>query len=162
MAGPGAVRSVRNDGPQCVEALIGEEHGDVFEAGPPVLVAHGPDCYAPALLWAPGNRRLLWGWSWEARDEAWAVADGWAGVLTLPRELHVDDNGTLRQQPAAELPTRERVRMLLDDVGGDLTATSALGPLAPGRQASPWLYHCGRPDERRSTPGDDLPHPRTV
>ncbi|WP_436739348.1 hypothetical protein [Streptomyces sp. BBFR102] len=103
MAGPGAVRSVRNDGPQCVEALIGEEHGDVFEAGPPVLVAHGPDCYAPALLWAPGNRWLLWGWSWEARDEAWAVADGWAGVLTLPREIHVDDNG--HTAPAARRRT---------------------------------------------------------
>ncbi|WP_329234524.1 glycoside hydrolase family 32 protein [Streptomyces canus] len=105
-SGPGALLvSAWNlvDGPQCVEALMGEEHGDVFEAGPAVLVDHGPDCYAPALLRAPGNRWLLWGWSWEARDEAWAVADGWAGVLTLPREIHVDDNGTLRQQPAPEL-----------------------------------------------------------
>lgn len=94
MTDPGAVRSVWNDGPQCIETLIGEEHGDIFEAGPPVLVAYGPDCYAPALLWAPGNRWLHWGWSWEARDEAWAVADGWAGALTLPREIHVDDNAT--------------------------------------------------------------------
>ncbi|WP_234353239.1 hypothetical protein [Streptomyces ardesiacus] len=68
-----------------------------------MLVAHGPDCYAPALLWAPGNRWLLWGWSWEARDEAWAVADGWAGVLTLPREIHVDDNG--HTAPAARRRT---------------------------------------------------------
>ncbi|MCX5259282.1 hypothetical protein OOK27_35035 [Streptomyces canus] len=52
---------------------------------------------------APGNRWLLWGWSREARDEAWTIADGWAGVLTLPREIHVDDNGTLRHQPATEL-----------------------------------------------------------
>ncbi|MDX3707728.1 glycoside hydrolase family 32 protein [Streptomyces europaeiscabiei] len=105
-SGPGAlVFSAWNldDGPQCVAALMGEEHGDVFEAGPPVLVDHGPDCYAPALLRAPGNRWLLWGWSWEARDEAWAVADRWAGVLTLPREIHVDGDGTLRQQPATEL-----------------------------------------------------------
>ncbi|WSQ13032.1 GH32 C-terminal domain-containing protein [Streptomyces sp. NBC_01231] len=101
-SGPGAlIFSAWNldDGPQGVEALIGEEHGDVFEAGPPVLVDYGPDCYAPALLRAPGNRWLLWGWSWEA----WAVADGWAGVLTLPREIHVDDHGRLRQQPATEL-----------------------------------------------------------
>ncbi|WP_329445599.1 glycoside hydrolase family 32 protein [Streptomyces canus] len=105
-SGPGAlIISAWNldDGPQCVEALIGEEHGDVFEAGPPVLVDHGPDCYAPALLPAPGNRWLLWGWSQEARDEAWTIADRWASVLTLPREIHVDDNGTLRQQPATEL-----------------------------------------------------------
>ncbi|MFD6169128.1 hypothetical protein [Streptomyces coeruleorubidus] len=105
-SGPGAlIFSAWNldDGPQCVEALMGEEHGDVFEAGPAVLVDHGPDCCAPALLRAPGNRWLLWGWSGgEARDDAWAVADRWAGVLTLPREIHVDD-GRLCQQPATEL-----------------------------------------------------------
>ncbi|MEU2282076.1 glycoside hydrolase family 32 protein [Streptomyces sp. NPDC013178] len=102
-----------DDGPRCVTALVGEEHGAVFESGPPVLVDHGPDCYAPALLRAPGghshaeggggSRWLLWGWSGEAREGAWAVADGWAGVLTLPREIAVGDDGTLRQQPAAEL-----------------------------------------------------------
>ncbi|QFQ97009.1 glycosyl hydrolase [Streptomyces phaeolivaceus] len=89
--------------PRCLVALVGEEHGDVFEGGPPVLVDHGPDCYAPALLRAPGGRWLLWGWSWEAREEAWSVADGWAGVLTVPREISVGADGTLRQQPAAEL-----------------------------------------------------------
>lgn len=100
-------------GARCVTALVGEERGDVFEAGAPVLVDHGPDCYAPALMRASGGtthaegsgggRWLLWGWSWEAREEAWSVADGWAGVLTLPREISVSDDGTLRQRPAAEL-----------------------------------------------------------
>ncbi|SCK41541.1 beta-fructofuranosidase [Streptomyces sp. WMMB 322] len=100
-------------GAQCVTALVGEERGNVFDAGPPVLVDHGPDCYAPALLRAPGDttraegsegdRWLLWGWSWEAREESWSVADGWAGVLTVPREISVGSDGTLRQQPAAEL-----------------------------------------------------------
>ncbi|MDQ0833933.1 beta-fructofuranosidase [Streptomyces achromogenes] len=92
-----------DDSPRCVTALVGEEHGNVFEAGAPVLVDHGPDCYAPALLRAPGGRWLLWGWSVEAREEAWAVTDGWAGVLTLPREISVGGDETLRQQPAAEL-----------------------------------------------------------
>ncbi|MDN0193495.1 glycoside hydrolase family 32 protein [Streptomyces sp. S.PNR 29] len=92
-----------HDGPRCVTALVGEEHGDVFEAGPPALVDHGPDCYAPALLRAPADRWLLWGWSGEAREEAWSVSDGWAGVLTLPREISVGGDGTLRQRPAAEL-----------------------------------------------------------
>jgi beta-fructofuranosidase len=103
---PGAlVFSAWNDdhSPRCVAALVGEERGNVFDAGPPVLVDHGPDCYAPALLRAPGGRWLLWGWSQEARAEAWAVADGWAGVLTLPREISVAGDGTLRQLPAAEL-----------------------------------------------------------
>jgi beta-fructofuranosidase len=94
-----------HDGPQCVAALVGEERGGVFEAGAPVLLDHGPDCYAPALLRTPGGRWLLWGWSWEARDESWAAAAGWAGVLTLPREISLADDGSLRQQPAAELLT---------------------------------------------------------
>ncbi|MFI7133669.1 glycoside hydrolase family 32 protein [Nonomuraea sp. NPDC050153] len=92
-----------HDGPQCVTALVGEERGDDFEAGPPILLDHGPDCYAPALLRAPGDRWLLWGWSWEARDDAWSAAAGWAGVLTLPREITLTDDGGLHQQPAAEL-----------------------------------------------------------
>ncbi|MDQ0958487.1 beta-fructofuranosidase [Streptomyces sp. B4I13] len=92
-----------DDSPRCVTALVGEEHGNVLEAGAPVLVDHGPDCYAPALLRAPGGRWLLWGWSGEAREESWAVADGWAGVLTLPREISVGGDGTLRQQPPTEL-----------------------------------------------------------
>ncbi|MFD8305179.1 glycoside hydrolase family 32 protein [Streptomyces sp. NPDC059690] len=90
-------------GPMRVAALIGEEHDGQFKAGPPMWADHGPDFYAPALLRAPGGRWLLWGWSWEARDQAWAVAGGWAGVLTLPREIHVDGDGTLRQRPATEL-----------------------------------------------------------
>jgi beta-fructofuranosidase len=90
-------------GPMRVAALIGEEHDGHFKAGAPVWVDHGPDCYAPALLRAPGGRRLLWGWSWEARDQAWAIAGGWAGVLTLPREIHVGGDGMLRQRPATEL-----------------------------------------------------------
>ncbi|MEK8145131.1 hypothetical protein NKH18_38300 [Streptomyces sp. M10(2022)] len=48
------------------------------------------------------------------------------------------------------VPTRDRARMLLGDTGGGLTATSTLGPLAPGRQTSPWFHHCGRPGRRRS------------
>ncbi|WP_030946999.1 glycoside hydrolase family 32 protein [Streptomyces sp. NRRL S-646] len=92
-----------HDGARCVTALVGEEHGNAFEAGPPAFVDHGPDCYAPALLRAPGGRWLLWGWSPEAREEDWVVADGWAGVLTLPREISVAADGTLHQQPATEL-----------------------------------------------------------
>ncbi|MET9907537.1 glycoside hydrolase family 32 protein [Streptomyces sp. NPDC006476] len=93
-----------HDGPRCSVALVGHETGGVFEAdAAPVLLDHGPDCYAPALLRAPGGRWLLWGWSWEAREEAWAAQDGWAGTLTLPREISLTQDGSLHQQPAAEL-----------------------------------------------------------
>ncbi|SHY17957.1 Beta-fructosidase [Mycobacteroides abscessus subsp. abscessus] len=55
------------------------------------LVDQGPDFYAPQA-YVDGDRVLLWGWSWEnaSRTQEETDAQGWAGCLTLPRELHVD------------------------------------------------------------------------
>ncbi|MEL4358949.1 MULTISPECIES: glycoside hydrolase family 32 protein [unclassified Luteococcus] len=69
----------------------------------------GPAFYAPQVLLdrdAGGNDRvLLIGWSWElGRDDAWLAEHGWAGVLTVPRELHVRD-GRLVMEPAPEVLT---------------------------------------------------------
>ncbi|MFH9085861.1 glycoside hydrolase family 32 protein [Streptomyces sp. NPDC017673] len=63
---------------------------------------HGRDFYAPAVLKEPG-RALMWGWSWEARDEAAVLAAGWAGTLTAPRVVDAGPDGTLRVAPAPEL-----------------------------------------------------------
>ncbi|MGW0826961.1 glycoside hydrolase family 32 protein [Streptomyces sp. NPDC002845] len=93
------------DGPRHVTVHTGhEEHGRFTATAPPVRLDHGPDFYAPALLKAPEEDRwLLWGWSWEARDAEWSNEAGWAGVLTLPRELTLADDGTVAQRPAREL-----------------------------------------------------------
>lgn len=66
------------------------------------LLDHGHDYYAPAALVEPG-RVLLWGWSWEDRDQDRVDAAGWAGVLTWPRELALGPEGRLVARPAAEL-----------------------------------------------------------
>lgn len=50
----------------------------------------GPDVYAPCLYTAPDGRLIIWGWSWEATTAARQRTQGWAGMLTLPRELTVD------------------------------------------------------------------------
>nr|WP_053748213.1 glycoside hydrolase family 32 protein [Streptomyces sp. MMG1533] len=92
-------------GPSHVTVHTGhEEHGRFTATVPPVRLDHGPDFYAPALLKAPGEERwLLWGWAWEARDAEWTNESGWAGALTLPRELTLADDGTVAQRPAREL-----------------------------------------------------------
>ncbi|MEU1107174.1 glycoside hydrolase family 32 protein [Streptomyces tibetensis] len=92
-------------GPSHVTVRTGhEEHGRFAATAPPMRLDYGPDFYAPALLKAPGEDRwLLWGWAWEARDDAWAHQAGWAGVLTLPREVTLADDGTVGQHPAREL-----------------------------------------------------------
>lgn len=64
---------------------------------------HGADLYAPATMLGPHGRRLAWGWSWEARDEAAALEQGWAGVLTLPRVVSLRPDGLLGIAPPPEL-----------------------------------------------------------
>ncbi|WP_406432207.1 glycoside hydrolase family 32 protein [Streptomyces sp. NBC_00631] len=90
-------------GPRRTVVYSGREQDGHFLADAPTLLDHGPDFYAPALLPAPDGRWLLWGWSWEARDPAWVREAGWAGLLTLPREVTLTEDGTVHQQPATEL-----------------------------------------------------------
>ena len=65
-------------------------------------VDSGSAFYAPALL-VEEERVLLWGWSWEDRDEEAVDAAGWAGVLTWPRVLSLHPDGRLLTEPAPEL-----------------------------------------------------------
>ncbi|OUD04295.1 glycoside hydrolase family 32 protein [Streptomyces swartbergensis] len=70
-----------------------------FSARAGGLLDHGRDFYAPAVLQEP-DRALMWGWSWEAREQGEA---DWAGVLTAPRVVDVHPDGALRVVPAPEL-----------------------------------------------------------
>lgn len=90
-------------GPQRVLGWVGHEEDGRFTTAAPVLLDHGPDFYAPALLRAPEGRWLLWGWTPEARTADWAHEAGWAGALTLPREITLEPDGSVHQQPAHEL-----------------------------------------------------------
>ncbi|MFG2191764.1 glycoside hydrolase family 32 protein [Streptomyces sp. NPDC048639] len=90
-------------GPAHVAAWTGTPEGDGYRFSDPYRLDHGPDFYAPALMRAPDGRWLMWGWSWEARDEASVKEAGWAGLLTLPRELTLTADGRARQAPAREL-----------------------------------------------------------
>jgi beta-fructofuranosidase len=73
---------------------------------------YGPDFYAPALLRDEvRNRWLLWGWVPEARTEEWVDEAGWAGMLSLRREIRlIEDGGESRvgQWPARELEALRR------------------------------------------------------
>jgi len=128
-------------GPQDVVAYSGYERNGRLFAAEPMPLDHGPDFYAPALLPAPDGRWLLWGWTPEARTPGWAHEAGWAGALTLPREVSLAEDGAVRQSPARELlalRTRRVVRYAgpvgeqpveLGEVGRafDLTATMTAG-----------------------------------
>lgn len=65
-------------------------------------IDHGHNFYAPQTFLTPDGRRILIGWM-SPFDERFAEkADGWAGSLTLPREL-VLDNHQLKNRPIQEL-----------------------------------------------------------
>ncbi|MET9830389.1 glycoside hydrolase family 32 protein [Streptomyces sp. NPDC006385] len=98
------------EGASCTVYWPGREEDGVFRATAPRLLDHGPDFYAPALLRAPDGRWLMWAWIWEARDEervgapsTWTDEAGWAGMLSLPRELAPGTDGELVQRPVREL-----------------------------------------------------------
>ncbi len=83
--------------------------------------------YAAKTLVDGQGRRIIWGWVWEGRY-AWegrpaevAQAQGWAGVLSLPRILSLGHDGTLRFEPPAELAVlRERERRCAGvEIAGD-------------------------------------------
>jgi len=51
----------------------------------------------------PDGRTLQWAWLNEQREQGLIDADGWAGALTVPRELSLDDRARLITWPAAEI-----------------------------------------------------------
>ncbi|GAF39521.1 Sucrose-6-phosphate hydrolase [Agrilactobacillus composti DSM 18527 = JCM 14202] len=72
------------------------EHGDFQE------LDQGHDFYATQTTLTPDGRRIVFGWMamWESTMPE--TAEGWAGALTLPRELHCKD-GHLYMTPVQEL-----------------------------------------------------------
>ncbi|MFM5213842.1 glycoside hydrolase family 32 protein [Aeromonas hydrophila] len=64
---------------------------------------YGHDFYAPQSFKTPDGRRVVIGWlaMWESPMPE--KADGWAGMLSLPRELSLSAEDKLRMTPVKEL-----------------------------------------------------------
>lgn len=74
---------------------------NTFEHGGFTELDHGHDFYATQTTLAPDGRRLIFGWMdmWESKFPE--KADGWAGALTLLRELELKDD-QLYMRPVKE------------------------------------------------------------
>lgn len=59
--------------------------------------------YAAKSFTDGAGRRILWGWSTEARSEAAYRAAGWAGCMAFPRALALTAGGELQMTPAPEI-----------------------------------------------------------
>lgn len=68
-------------------AVTGRFDGTRFQPEAIERFDHGHDCYAPAVETTADGRFLAYGWSWEGLTEQGRAEQGWAGCLTLPREI---------------------------------------------------------------------------
>ncbi len=84
--------------------FVGDMDYDVGKFTPEYVgtLDYGPDFYA-VQTFSGTERRLMLAWmdAWEC--DIPSKKDNWAGALTLPRELVLDESGKLRAQPLPEL-----------------------------------------------------------
>ena len=80
--------------------------------------------YAPQSLTLPDGRRVTLGWMQDGRTRARRLAAGWAGSMSIPREVQVAADGTLRFRPVAEVASL-RTRPLIR-AGGEAARGAAL------------------------------------
>ncbi|WP_424768414.1 glycoside hydrolase family 32 protein [Paenibacillus sp. sgz302251] len=80
------------------------------------LIDYGFDFYAPQTLLDEQGRRIMVAWMniWGATMPE--QAHGWYGAMTLPRELTLEPDGTLRSRPVKELEKLRGDRTSVADV----------------------------------------------
>ncbi|RRA49574.1 glycoside hydrolase family 32 protein [Acidipila sp. EB88] len=85
--------------------------------------------YAPKTQLDAAGRRILWGWIQERRSEDAMRTAGWSGMMSLPRVLNLDKDGTLRMQV---LPETRALRSAAVPVTKADTGLRAVLPRATG------------------------------
>ena len=84
--------------------MLGEMNYEtgIFTHGEFEMLDYGFDFYAPQIMQAPDGRCILIGWLDMWQTPMPEQADGWAGQMTIPRELHIKD-GKIFSTPVKEL-----------------------------------------------------------
>lgn len=73
--------------------------------------------FAHLTTCAPDGRRLQWAWLKEQREQALIDVGGWAGAMTVPRELGHDDRHRLTLRPVGELASLRAEPAAFDATG---------------------------------------------
>ncbi len=108
--------------------LTGTYAGDHFEPVALERLDLGGSCfYAPQSFTDEGGRRIMFGWLQEERAEASCVAAGWAGALSVPREVTLGADGTLWQAPVCEVASLRSEPAATAGGALDRGASKALG-----------------------------------
>jgi beta-fructofuranosidase len=94
--------------------------------------------YAPKTQLDAHGRRILWGWIPERRPEAAMREAGWSGMMSLPRVMNLDKDGSLRlrvlpeskQLRAGAVPTQQSLTgaiTLLKAASGEVICSGIKG-----------------------------------
>ena len=73
--------------------------------------------YAAHTIVDSRGRRLMWGFIGEGRSTERQQATGWSGVMALPRELSLRDDGKLAIRPVQEIDLLRGEHQRLADIG---------------------------------------------
>jgi beta-fructofuranosidase len=74
----------------------------------------GSDCYAPQTFMDDQGRRILIGWMDNWGSSMRNKAQTWFGAMTIPRELKLAPDGTIRMIPVAELTSLRRSSYVME------------------------------------------------
>lgn len=88
--------------------MSGTFDGRTFTPATRDYVDHGVSFYAPQSFTDAHGRRIMIGWCQEQRHESACRAEGWQGVMTLPRILALDDAGQMTYTVAPEVTALEK------------------------------------------------------
>ncbi len=88
--------------------MSGQFNGRTFTPQNRDYVDHGVSFYAPQSFTDAQGRRIMIGWCQEQRHESACRAEGWQGVMTLPRVLALDDAGDMTYTVAPEVTALEQ------------------------------------------------------
>jgi len=67
------------------------------------VLVHGAYFYAPQVMRADDGRYIMWGWIQEGRSHNQSLAAGWNGVMSLPIQVSLFEDGKLSLEPVKEL-----------------------------------------------------------
>jgi beta-fructofuranosidase len=90
-------------GPLTVTTYVGTFDGQKFIPHSQEVFDPGSSFYAPQSFTDESGRRVQFGWMRENRSVSAAVADGWSGAMSLPRQLTILDDMTLGVKPVDEV-----------------------------------------------------------
>lgn len=137
-------------------AWTGRYEGDRFtpEALHPLDLGGGA-FYAPQSYRDDAGRRIMLGWLPEGRPEADCLAAGWAGVMSLPRVLSPREDGSIHQEPVAEVATLRGRELTGGEVAGGALDVELDVELAEGGRAA-WRVRGAAYELRREGTGTTL------